>query len=69
MTNRIGDVQAACSGSLLMSVAKSGIHLVVKLYGRAGYLRFGNGKSLEAIHPERVSVDANDVPRGACRYS
>jgi hypothetical protein len=44
MTNQIGDPQAACSGSLLMSVPKSGTHLILKLYGRAGYLRFGSGK-------------------------
>jgi hypothetical protein len=44
MTPQTDDVQAPCSGSLLMSVPKSGTHLALKLYGRAGYLRFGKGK-------------------------
>jgi hypothetical protein len=44
MTPQTDDVQAPCSGSLLMSAPKTGTHLALKLYGRAGYLRFGNGK-------------------------
>lgn len=43
MTTHTDDVQAACSGSLLVSIPKSGTHLTLKLYGRAGYLRFLNG--------------------------
>jgi hypothetical protein len=46
MTTQIDDVQAPCSGSLLVSIPKSGTHLTLKLYGRAGYLRFFNGAIL-----------------------
>lgn len=61
MTNQIDDVQAACSGSLLMSVPKSGTHLVLKLYGRAGYLRFGNGKVIpsDLAVPPREELKQN----------
>ncbi|CAA9342670.1 MAG: hypothetical protein AVDCRST_MAG89-2692, partial [uncultured Gemmatimonadetes bacterium] len=37
------DVQAACSGSLLVTVPKAGTHLMLKLYARAGYLNLGWG--------------------------
>jgi hypothetical protein len=36
--------QAACSGSVLVSIPKSGTHLNLKLYARAGYLQIGWGE-------------------------
>jgi hypothetical protein len=44
------DVPAAGSGSLLVSIPKSGTHLMLKLYGRAGYLRFQNGEIIPSEH-------------------
>lgn len=41
---QVDDVQAACSGSLLVSVPKSGTHMILKLYARAGYLNIGWGE-------------------------
>lgn len=45
------DVQAACAGSLLVSIPKSGTHLTLRLYGRAGYLKIGWGQIEPADRP------------------
>ncbi len=37
-------------GSLLVSIPKSGTHLTLKLYGRAGYLQYGWGEIPESEH-------------------
>lgn len=44
-------VQAACSGSLFVSIPKAGTHLTLKLYGRAGYLKIGWGQIEPADRP------------------
>jgi hypothetical protein len=38
------DVQAPCTGSVLVSIPKSGTHLSLRLYGRAGYMKAGWGQ-------------------------
>jgi hypothetical protein len=50
MTPQIDDIQAACSGSLLVSNPKAGTHLILKLYGRAGYLHFGKAEIKPSDH-------------------
>jgi hypothetical protein len=50
MTTQTDDVQAACSGSFLVSNPKAGTHLILKLYGRAGYLHIGNGEIKPSDH-------------------
>jgi hypothetical protein len=64
MTTQTDDVQAACSGSLLVSIPKSGTHLALKLYGRAGYLRFQNGA---AIPSELGVIPGEEAKRNLLR--
>ncbi|HEX6747849.1 MAG TPA: hypothetical protein VF092_11200 [Longimicrobium sp.] len=56
------DVQAACSGSLLVSIPKSGSHLILKLYGRAGYLQTG-----DAINPSDDRIPREEMKRNLLR--
>jgi hypothetical protein len=41
---QVDGVQTACKGSLLVSIPKAGTHMVLKLYGRSGYLQVGCGE-------------------------
>jgi hypothetical protein len=50
MTTQIDDAQAACSGSFLVSNPKAGTHLILKLYGRAGYVHIGNAEIKPSDH-------------------
>jgi hypothetical protein len=64
MTTQTDDVQAPCSGSLLVSIPKSGTHLTLKLYGRAGYLRFSNGK---VIPPDLSMIPREELKQNLLR--
>jgi len=55
----IDDVQAACSGSLLVAVPKSGTHMLLKLYARAGYLNVGWG----TVEPSELSAPREEMER------
>jgi hypothetical protein len=63
MTTQTDDVQAACSGSFLVSVPKSGTHLILKLYGRAGYLQTG-----DAIKPSDDRLPREEMIRNLLRH-
>jgi hypothetical protein len=65
MTTLTDDVQAPCSGSLLVSIPKSGTHLMLKLYGRAGYLRFHNG---EIVASELGTIPREELKRNLLRH-
>jgi len=56
----IDDTQAACSGSLLVSIPKGGTHMTLKLYGRAGYLQVGWGE----IEPSAGRIPRDELRRG-----
>ena len=56
---RGADVQAACSGSLLVSVPKAGTHMVLKLYARAGYLNVGWG----TVEPSELRAPKEEMER------
>ncbi|HEX2092449.1 MAG TPA: hypothetical protein VHG28_08605 [Longimicrobiaceae bacterium] len=55
----IDDVQAACSGSLLVSVPKAGTHMMLKLYARAGYLNMGWG----TVEPSDLRMPKEEMER------
>jgi len=52
-------VQAACSGSLLVTVPKAGTHMVLKLYARAGYLNVGWG----TVEPSELRTPKEEMER------
>ena len=56
---QVDDVQAACSGSLLVSVPKAGTHMVLKLYARAGYLNVGWGE----VEPSELRAPREELER------
>lgn len=60
---QIDGVQAACSGSVFVSIPKSGTHLTLKLYGRAGYLQTGWGR----IEPSDRGMPREDQKRDLLR--
>jgi len=62
MTTQTDDVQVACSGSVLVSIPKSGTHLILKLYGRAGYLQTG-----DAIKPSDDRIPREEMKRNLLR--
>lgn len=57
------DRQAACSGSLLVSIPKSGTHMTLKLYGRAGYLQIGWGE----IEPSASRIPREELQQNLLR--
>jgi hypothetical protein len=56
---QVDGVQAACKGSLLVSIPKAGTHMVLKLYGRAGYLQMGWGE----IDPSALRLPREELQR------
>ncbi len=61
---QIDDVQAPCSGSLLVSIMKSGTHMTLKLYARAGYLAVGHGSIDSSDH----RVPTEELKRNLLRH-
>jgi hypothetical protein len=58
-TTQTDDAQAACAGSLLVSIPKSGTHMTLKLYGRAGYVHIGWGE----IEPSAQKIPRDELKR------
>jgi hypothetical protein len=56
---QVDGVQAPCKGSLLVSIPKAGTHMVLKLYGRAGYLQLGWGE----IEPSAARFPREELQR------
>lgn len=56
---QVDGARAACSGSLLVSTPKSGTHMVLKLYGRAGYLQIGWGE----VEPSSLRLPREELKR------